>query len=159
MTCETDGDAIAAHVARAGTSTVQLVDAPARGACAAVRRAHPRVEIVQVIHVRGPDSLDDARAAAEHADALLLDSGDPTLAVKQLGGTGRTHDWSLSRRIVDSVARPVFLAGGLHAGNVARAIAEVRPFGVDVCSGVRDGGRLDAPRLRAFFAAARAPRE
>jgi len=73
--------------------------------------------------------------------------------VKQLGGTGRTHDWSLSRRIRDAVDIPVFLAGGLNAGNVSRGIAQVSPYGVDVCSGLRVDGALDEVKLRDFMRA------
>jgi phosphoribosylanthranilate isomerase len=96
-----------------------------------------------------------AHRAAEHTQALLLDSGNPTLRVKELGGTGRTHDWAMSRRIRDTVGIPVFLAGGLNAGNVARAGAAVEPFGIDLCSSVRTDGRLDEGKLEAFFAALR----
>ncbi len=153
LTSETEPDAIIDHVRRCGTSTVQLVDAVAPQAYAALRQTLPHVKIVQVIHVMGPESVDAAKEAAPHVDALLLDSGRPGAAVKELGGTGRVHDWSLSRRIVEEVARPVFLAGGLNPSNVAEACARVRPFGVDVCSGVRIDGRLDAARLAEFFGA------
>jgi phosphoribosylanthranilate isomerase len=110
----------------------------------------PGVAIVQVIHVRDEGSVAEALAVAPHVDALLLDSGNQSLAVKELGGTGRVHDWALSERIVRSVPRPVYLAGGLRPGNVADAIRKVRPFGVDVCSGLRTAGRLDEGKLAAF---------
>ena len=74
-------------------------------------------------------------------------------AVKELGGTGRVHDWATSRRIRESVPVPVLLAGGLNPGNAREAFERVRPAGLDVCSGLRLNGRLDAERLRAFFAA------
>ena len=87
------------------------------------------------------ESAGDAELAAR-VDALLLDSGRPDAQVKTLGGTGLTHDWALSAEIVAQVDRPVFLAGGLRESNVAEAIAQVKPFGVDLCSGVRtEGGR------------------
>jgi phosphoribosylanthranilate isomerase len=89
---------------------------------------------------------------ARYVDALLLDSGNQKLAIKELGGTGRVHDWRISRRIRDAVEVPVFLAGGLNAANVAAAVAAVEPHGVDVCSGVRTDGRLDPAKLRAFVA-------
>ena len=114
------------------------------------------MRLVQVIHVSGEASLDDALAVAPWVDAILLDSGNPAAPVKQLGGTGRTHDWAISRRIREAVAalgRPLYLAGGLNAGNVAAAVAAVRPYGVDLCSSVRSAGRLDTQRLAAFFAA------
>jgi phosphoribosylanthranilate isomerase len=109
------------------------------------------VTLVQVVHVTGASALDEALAVAPWVDALLLDSGNPALAVKQLGGTGRTHDWAVSREIVERAGVPVWLAGGLNAGNVAAAVAAVRPHGVDLCNGVRSGGLLDAGKLRAFF--------
>jgi phosphoribosylanthranilate isomerase len=106
-----------------------------------------------VIHVTGPNSVEEARAAAALVDTLLLDSGNPALAVRELGGTGRVHDWALSRRIRESVEVPVLLAGGLHPGNARAALEQVDPAGLDVCSGLRLNGRLDAGRLGAFFAA------
>jgi phosphoribosylanthranilate isomerase len=153
LTCETRAEAIIAHHQRTLTSTLQLVDAPEKGAMAAVRKALPTVKIVQVIHVRDESSLDEALLAAGQADALLLDSGNPSLAIKELGGTGRVHDWRLSRRIVERSPVPVFLAGGLNASNVREAIDRVQPFGVDLCSGVRSNGRLDPEKLESFFSA------
>lgn len=116
----------------------------------------PGVKLVQVIHVSGEASVTEADAVAPHVGAVLLDSGNPTLPVKELGGTGRTHDWAVSRAIRERLEVPVFLAGGLRAENVAEAIRAVRPFGVDVCSGVRTAGRLDAAKLAAFVATVRA---
>jgi len=151
LTCRTRGGAIIAHHLRTLTNTLQLVDTPEEDAIDTIRAVLPAVRIVQVIHVRGESSLAEALHAAAQADALLLDSGNPSLAVKELGGTGRVHDWRLSRRIVEQSPVPVFLAGGLHPGNVRAAIDQVGPFGVDVCSGVRSDGRLDAGKLEAFF--------
>ncbi|MGD9583541.1 MAG: hypothetical protein AB7V26_07710 [Lysobacterales bacterium] len=135
------------------TSTIQLVDQVAAEELRVLRRALPGIRLVQVIHVRDASSLAEAKAVAPLVDALLLDSGNPDLPVKELGGTGRRHDWQISRRIRDEAGRPVFLAGGLHAGNAAEAIATVRPFGLDLCSGVRSQGRLDPGKLQAFTAA------
>ena len=153
LTCEMQAAPIVAQARRCRTSTLQLVDALAPGVPAALREALPGIKLVQVIHVTGERSLDEADAAASWADALLLDSGDPSLRVKELGGTGRVHDWSLSRAIVERSPVPVFLAGGLRADDAAEAIARVRPFGLDLCSGVRTGDRLDPVKLAAFFAA------
>lgn len=153
LTSETEPDAIVDHVRECGTSTVQLVDAVKPAAYGALRKALPHVKIVQVIHVTGPDSVAEARECANHADALLLDSGRPSAAVKELGGTGRVHDWSLSQRIVAEVPRPVFLAGGLNPDNAAEAAWAVQPFGLDLCTGVRTGGHLDEAKLKAFFGA------
>lgn len=140
---------------RCRTSTLQLVDAVDPAHYAVLRERLPGTKIVQVIHVTGEASVDAAAAVAPQVDALLLDSGAPTAEVKELGGTGRTHDWSLSRRIVDAVDTPVFLAGGLDASNVADAIRQVRPFGVDVCSSLRTHGALDDDKLARFVEAVR----
>lgn len=155
LTSLTDTDAIIAQHRRCGTSTIQLVDALSRGTHADLRRALPGIKLVQVIHVTGPSSVAEAAAVAPHVDALLLDSGNPNLAVKELGGTGRVHNWTHSRRIVESCGRPVFLAGGLRAGNVTEAWTRVRPYGLDLCSGVRTDDALDVAKLEAFFAAVR----
>lgn len=151
LTSLRDVEGIAEQVRRCGTNTVQLCDS-IDGNHERLRRSLPGVKIVQVIHVVGPESVDDARDAARGVDAILLDSGNPALAVKELGGTGRTHDWALSKQIVDSVDRPVFLAGGLNSVNVSEAIEAVRPFGLDLCSGVRTNGFLDGSKLSDFFA-------
>lgn len=153
LTSETDADSIVDHVLRCGTNTVQLVDQVEARSYAAIRKALPHLKIVQVLHVADDDVVAAARALAPRVDAFLLDSGNPKLAVKELGGTGRVHDWDLSRRVVEAVERPVFLAGGLKRGNVAEAIRRVRPYGLDLCSGVRTDGRLDVGKLAAFFAA------
>ncbi len=150
LTALVDAAAIAAQHARCGTSTIQLVDHVEARERAALRALLPGVALAQVIHVAGPESLDEARAGAEHADALLLDSGNRMAATKELGGTGRVHDWSVSRLIVESVRVPVWLAGGLRPENVADAVARVRPHGVDLCTGVRTAGRLDPTKLAAF---------
>jgi len=152
LTSETTADAIIAQQRRTGASTLQLVDTVEPGAHEAIRDSLDGTRIVQVIHVVGDDSADEAIEAARTADALLLDSGNPKLAVKELGGTGRRHDWKISRRIVESVAIPVYLAGGLNRENVRDAIEAVGPYGVDVCSGVRTNGRLDREKARDFIA-------
>jgi phosphoribosylanthranilate isomerase len=157
LTSETTEDAVVAHIQRCGANTVQLVDRVSPSVHRAIRRDLPAIRIVQVVHVEGPDSVAEAVEAANTADAILLDSGNTRAQIRELGGTGRTHDWSLSRRIVESCAKPVFLAGGLNAGNVAAAIAAVRPFGIDVCSGVRTKGALDEAKLAAFAAVAVQP--
>jgi phosphoribosylanthranilate isomerase len=156
LTALRDARAIAVQHRRCRTTTLQLVDHVPHDELRALREALPGIQLVQVIHVTGEASVDEALAVAPLVDALLLDSGNPALAVKELGGTGRTHDWQLSRRIREAVALPVYLAGGLNASNVAQAVAQVRPFGLDLCSGVRSGGQLDDAKLSGFFAALRA---
>ena len=153
LTSETAAEAIIGHHRRTLTNTIQMVDCLDEGSYDRIREALPAVKLVQVIHVTGPESVDEALSVSTRVDALLLDSGNPKAVVKELGGTGRTHDWLLSREIVEKSGVPVFLAGGLHAGNVKRALDEVRPFGIDLCSGVRTGGRLDPYKLEAFFQA------
>src|SRR5678816_1316199 len=153
LTCRQDADSIIEQHSMCRTSTLQLVDSMAPAELEKLRARLPGIRLVQVIHVGGEESIDEARMIAPFVDALLLDSGNQKLAVKELGGTGRVHDWHISRRIRDAVDVPLFLAGGLNAGNVAAAVAAVQPHGVDVCSGVRTDGRLDAAKVRAFVAA------
>jgi len=156
LTSLQDTDAIIAQQRRCRTNTLQLCDRLPEGAHARLRTALPGVALVQVIHVEGEASVDEALAVAPHVDALLLDSGRPGAATKVLGGTGQTHDWAHSRAIRNRAPVPVFLAGGLRAENVGAAVRQVEPFGVDLCTGVRTDGRLDEPKLRAFVAALRA---
>jgi phosphoribosylanthranilate isomerase len=151
LTSETEAEPIIAQQRRTRVNTIQLVDEVMPEAHEALKDALPGVSIVQVIHVTGPASVDEALGAAERVDALLLDSGNPALAVKELGGTGRVHDWKLSTEICDRSPVPVYLAGGLNAQNVAEGIRLVRPFGVDVCSGLRTSGNLSAEKVAAFM--------
>ncbi len=153
LTCETTAEPIVAQQRYCGANTLQLVDEVAPEVHTALRDALPGIAIVQVIHVRDAGALAEAMRVAASVDAILLDSGNPSLATKELGGTGRAHDWAVSRKICDSVQVPVYLAGGLNPGNVGRAIAQVQPFGVDVCSGLRTDGRLDATKLEQFMRA------
>ncbi len=155
LTSLQDASAIAAQQRRLGASVLQLCDRLTSGSHQDLRAAAPGIGIVQVIHVEGAEAVDEARTVAPQVDAILLDSGRPSLAVKELGGTGRRHDWSVSRRIREEVPVPVFLAGGLTPENVAEAVADVGPFGLDVCSGVRTDGALDPKKLERFFAALR----
>jgi len=155
LTCEQDVAAIVEQQRRLSVNTIQICDRLEKGSHRELREALPGVSLVQVVHVNGRDSVDEALATAPFVDALLLDSGDQTIAVKELGGTGRVHDWSLSKQIREAAPVPVFLAGGLNPTNLAAAIERVRPFGVDVCTGVRTGGRLDQNKLASFFRGAR----
>lgn len=157
LTSETSVDGIVAHHARTLTNTIQIVDRVSAATHLELRRRLPSVRIVQVIHVIDDSSIDEALAASRNVDALLLDSGNPDLGVKELGGTGRTHNWKLSRTIVGRSQVPVFLAGGLNPSNVREAIETVSPFGIDVCSGVRTAGDLDPGKLVSFFRAAASP--
>ncbi len=152
LTSEMATDEIIAHQRRVGANTIQIVDAVSPETYAQLRQALPTVKLVQVIHVINERSIDEAlKVVHDGADALLLDSGNPTLTVKELGGTGRVHNWEISRQIVGQSSVPVFLAGGLTPQNVRQAIDTVQPFGLDICSGVRTNGQLDYQKLEAFM--------
>jgi len=153
LTCRQEAEEIIAQHRHCRTSTIQLVDEVPVAQLKRLRAGLPGIKLVQVIHVTGPESLEEAQVSAPFVDALLLDSGNRSLAVKELGGTGRTHDWSLSRKIREAAGKPLFLAGGLRPENIAEAVSSVRPFGIDLCSGVRTGGRLDPGKLARFFEA------
>ncbi len=152
LTCKTDPADVILQQRHCRARVIQLVAAMPEGAHGILRAALPGVGILQVVHVTGPESIDEARSLDGRVDGILLDSGEPSAG--DLGGTGRVHDWSLSRQIVEAVACPVILAGGLHACNVVAAIQQVRPAGLDLCSGVRVQDRLDSGRLRGFFSTA-----
>jgi len=154
LTSRTDPQEIIAQQHRCRVNTLQLCDRVPEPAHAELRRALPGVSLMQVIHVMGRESVEDALRVAPQVDALLLDTGNPFAPVKELGGTGRTHDWSLSAEIVRNAPVPIFLAGGLKASNVAEAIRRVCPFGVDLCTGVRTEGLLDEAKLAHFMAEA-----
>ena len=153
LTSETTAEPIIAQQHYCGTNTLQLVDEVEPGVHEELRSALPGIRIVQVIHVRDENAVVEARQVSLQVDALLLDSGNPSLPTKELGGTGRAHDWAVSRKIRDAVRVPVYLAGGLNAQNVGKAISQVQPFGVDLCSGIRANGRLDAVKLEQFMSA------
>jgi len=153
LTSETSAGEIIGHHKRTHTSTIQIVDKPEQGAYEAIRLALPAIKIVQVVHVIDECSIDEAIRISQHVDALLLDSGNPILLIKELGGTGRVHNWKISREIIEQSKVPVFLAGGLTLENIKRAVNEVHPFGVDLCSGVRTNGKLDPKKLEAFMTA------
>jgi len=151
LTCLQDATSIIDQQRRLGVNTIQICDRLTEGSYQDLRESLPGVSLVQVVHVTGPEAVEEAMTVAPHVDAILLDSGNQSLAVKELGGTGRTHDWTLSRKIREAIEVPLFLAGGLNPANVAAAIREVQPFGIDVCSGLRTNGHLDREKLKQFF--------
>ncbi|MBX3009670.1 MAG: phosphoribosylanthranilate isomerase [Melioribacteraceae bacterium] len=151
LTCETEPDKIISHHKKVNTTTIQLVDEVKPEAYSQIRSNLPAVKIVQVIHVIDEDSVEQAISISQFVDAILLDSGNPNLKVKELGGTGKVHNWKLSRKIVESVSIPVFLAGGLNPDNIVEAVEAVHPFGVDVCSGLRTNGLLDESKVEKFM--------
>jgi phosphoribosylanthranilate isomerase len=157
LSSTTDAEALVAQVAHTRPAGLQICDAVEPAVYEALRRRFPDLTLMQVVHVAGPEAVGEARQVRPHVDGILLDSGIVAGPERQLGGTGRTHDWAVSARIVAEVQGPVWLAGGLNPGNVGAAIGRVHPAGVDLCSGVRDADyRLDAYKLAGFVAGVRA---
>lgn len=152
LTSKTNSDSIIVQHNKCKTTTLQIVDSVNTDVYDKLREELPLIKLVQVIHVAGEESITEAKNLELFVDALLLDSGNQKLKVKELGGTGRTHDWTISRKIRDAVSVPIYLAGGINAKNVLDAIKEVEPFGIDLCSGVREGGKLNEKLLGEFFA-------
>lgn len=155
LTSEQDPDVIIEQQHRCRTNTVQLCDRIDAAVYPILHQALPGIKLVQVIHVQDRDAISEARMISQHVDAILLDSGNQNLEVKELGGTGRVHDWEISRQIREEIDVPLFLAGGLKPENVREAIDQVVPFGLDLCSGARTDDRLDENKLRSFFRAVR----
>jgi phosphoribosylanthranilate isomerase len=151
LTSETDASGIVAHCNRTGTNTLQIVDYVDESEYPKIRAKLPFIKIVQVIHVEDRSAIARARRVSGFVDALLLDSGNPNADVKILGGTGKIHNWEISREIVETVSVPVFLAGGITPGNIRQAVGTVHPYAIDVCSGLRTGGNLDRLKLEALF--------
>jgi phosphoribosylanthranilate isomerase len=151
LTSQQDLDGIIEQQRRCRTNTIQIVDSLHIDGYKKLKDAMPGIALVQVIHVMEEQSIEEAVTVAPYVNAILLDSGNPSLAIKELGGTGRVHNWEISRAIREAVEVPIFLAGGLNAHNVVQAIRRVGPFGVDVCSGVRTNGLLDEAKLARFF--------
>lgn len=153
LTSETKPEEIISHYKRVHTTTIQIVDKLDRREYNLIRKELPFVRLVQVVHVIDDSSVREAIETSKYVDAILLDSGNPNLAIKELGGTGRIHNWELSREIRKAISIPLFLAGGINKDNVKRAIETVQPFGLDLCSGVRTDGKLDSQKLEEFFKA------
>ncbi len=153
LTSKQEPSEIIAQHRKCGTNVIQLVDRMKASDYEELRRALPGISIVQVVHVTGEEAINEACTVEPHVNGILLDSGNRSLKVKELGGTGRTHDWTISKKIRDKVAVPIFLAGGLNPHNVLEGIKQVQPFGVDVCSGVRTENKLDEHKLLDFFTA------
>ena len=151
LTSKTDADSIINQQRKCKTNTIQIVDRVRHDVYGELRKALPGIKIVQVVHVSGEESIDEAKEISQFVDAILLDSGNQKLKVKELGGTGRTHDWRISKLICDSVKVPIFLAGGINPQNVKKAIQAVDPFGIDICNGVRIDGKLNEGLLSELF--------
>ena len=153
LTSETTTDNIIEHHRKVNTSTIQIVDALSGREYHKIREAIPNVQLVQVIHVLDEGSIKEAIEISEFVDAILLDSGNPNLPTKVLGGTGKTHNWDLSKKIREKISLPVFLAGGINKDNIKKAIEHVQPYGIDLCSSVRTNGQLDESKLEELFKA------
>lgn len=153
LTSETRAQDVITHYRRVNTTTIQIVDSLEQRYYQLIRDELPHVKLVQVIHVVDKSSVKEAVEISPFVDAILLDSGNTNLSIKELGGTGRTHDWTLSREIRRSIPIPLFLAGGINKDNVRQAIDFVQPFGIDLCSSVRTNGKLDEKKLEEFFRA------
>ncbi len=156
LTRHTEAEKIAGHVHLCGTNTVQIVNHIDPSEYPRITELLPNaVRRVQVIHVEDEGALDLIGLYEQYVHAFLLDSGRPSAAVPELGGTGRAHDWEISRRFVEKSRKPVFLAGGLRPDTVQDAIEKVGPYGVDLCSGVRVEDMLCPDLLSQFISAAR----
>ena len=152
LTSRVRGEDIVEHIRYCGINTIQIVSHIDPGEYHAIIQQAPTTRRVQVIHVEDDSALHLIEEYAPYVHAFLLDSGRPNAAVAELGGTGRAHDWQISKKFVAATDKPVFLAGGLNPQNVGAAISTVAPYGVDLCSGVRTAGRLDQRKLQAFMA-------
>ena len=151
LTSETSYEAIVEHHKRVNTTTIQIVDALSNRQYNEIRASLPNVKLVQVIHIIDETALQEAIEISPWVDAILLDSGNPNLDVKVLGGTGKTHNWEISKKIREAINLPVFLAGGINKDNLKQAIEIVQPYGVDLCSSVRTNGQLDEKKLEMLF--------
>lgn len=151
LTAYTTAVEIAGQLQACGTSTVQIVNHIDPSQYPELIKRMPMVRRVQVIHVENEQALSLIDSYSPYVHAFLLDSGRPNAAIAELGGTGRAHDWSISAEFVKRSPKPVFLAGGLNPANIADAIRQVNPYGVDLCSGVRENDSLNAPLLQAFI--------
>lgn len=146
----TDVAEIVRLVRAIGVATLQLHGDSTVEEIGQIKRELPHIKVVKTLHVVDKWSVETGRQYLDIADAILLDTTRPS--TDQVGGTGLTHDWSISQAIVRAYNKPVILAGGLNPDNVRDAISKVRPFGVDVNSGVKgpDGFR-DPYKVRLFI--------
>jgi phosphoribosylanthranilate isomerase len=151
LTSQQSSDKIISQHSRCQTNAIQLCDHLVSGSYADLRQELPGISLIQVIHVSGEESVEEALNIESEVDAILLDSGSKNTVIKELGGTGRSHDWTISKQICRNVSIPVFLAGGLNPENILEAISVVQPFTVDVCSGVRTNGLLDEEKVADFI--------
>jgi phosphoribosylanthranilate isomerase len=155
LTSEETADAISAHVDSTCPTTVQILPHIDPAESARLATLQPHVRRIQVIHVQGTEALNLIEDYAPYVHGFLLDSGNPISTGHKFGGTGRQHDWDVSAEFVKVSPVPVFLAGGLSPANAADAILRVKPFGIDLCTGVRTDGLLNREKLMSFMLAVR----
>lgn len=148
LTSETDAEHIATSVKSLGVKAVQIVRELPVNVLSKIRSLLPETIILSVVHVIDESSIEIAKSYEGISDYILLDSGKPSKGI--LGGTGAVHNWDYSKQIVAELNIPVFLAGGLNPNNVRNAVDQVKPAGVDLCSGLRTNDKLDAAKLNAF---------
>ena len=153
VTTETDPKKLSRIARATGANTLQLHGDIEPDAVRAVKALMFYLKIYVAVHA-GSDAYEKAKSFGDSADAILLDS--PKSETGARGGSGKTHDWTASREIVDSLSLPVILAGGLNPENIADAIRAVQPYAVDVNSGVSNpDGTKDLERVRLFIEAAK----
>jgi phosphoribosylanthranilate isomerase len=146
----TDNDKIISLAKFIGTTTIQLHGDSTPEDVMYIRQRLPGVKLIKALHVVDENSIKNGRPYLDVIDAILLDTIN--VSTDQVGGTGLTHDWNLSREIVLMYGVPVILAGGLNPDNVQQAIKAVNPFGVDANSGTKGlDGFKDINRLKAFI--------
>jgi len=132
-------------------TTLQIQDTVEPSGIDTIRDALPYLKVLKAVHVMDESAIPTAKRYEPYADALILD----TRTREKIGGTGIPHDWNISATIVANSAIPVILAGGLTPENVASAIRKVRPYGVDVHTGIKKDGVRSPERTLAFAREAR----
>jgi len=132
-----------------GNNTIQLHSDISEDEVLLIRKELPNVKLVRLIHVSSDGKICTDYQKMKYVDFYLLDSFN--LKTNQVGGTGLTHDWNKSRKLISILNKPTFLAGGLNPNNVKEAIKLTRPYGVDVNSGCKNElGKKDANKVKLF---------
>ncbi|MBE6506754.1 MAG: phosphoribosylanthranilate isomerase [Methanocorpusculum parvum] len=142
----TDADDLVRIVEETGCSVLQIQDSVPVETLVLLREQFSYLFLIKAVHVLDESAVDTAKSFEPYADAVLLDSR----TADRIGGTGITHDWSISAKVVEAVSKPVILAGGLRPENLAAAMSVVKPYAVDVHSGVKRDGVRDFDRTRDF---------
>tara|TARA_B100001939_G_scaffold290967_1_gene262613 strand:+ start:379 stop:1029 length:651 start_codon:yes stop_codon:yes gene_type:complete len=153
LTSRTDAESIIEHHKETITSHIQIVDYIDVKNYQEIRKSLPDIKLIQVVHVEDESSYSLAMNFSSYVDFILLDSGKPSAKKRTLGGTGDTHNWNISKKIVRDCSIPVYLAGGINHSNVVEAIQKVKPYGIDLCTGLRTNNKLDKNKLNAFMEA------